>query len=45
VNVENKIVLAMATRLAAEKYMAERLADDKLISSIFPRRDLPKSTT
>jgi hypothetical protein len=34
VNFENKIVLSIATRLAAEKYMIERLADKKFVSSI-----------
>jgi len=34
VNFENKIVLAIATRLAAEKYMIDRIADKKFVAGI-----------
>ncbi|MGY3347156.1 MULTISPECIES: phage infection protein [unclassified Bradyrhizobium] len=33
-NFENKVVLSIATRLAAEKFMAERLKDEKLLAGI-----------
>lgn len=34
INFENKIVLSIATRLVAEKYMVEKLADPDFVSSI-----------
>jgi hypothetical protein len=34
VNFENKIALAIATRLAAEKYMIDRIADKKFVAGI-----------
>ena len=33
-NFENKIVLAIATRLAAERFMVKRIADDTFVASI-----------
>ncbi len=34
VNFENKIVLSIAIRLAAEKFMIEKIADEKMVSGI-----------
>jgi hypothetical protein len=34
VNFENKIVLSIATRLTAEKYMIDRIADKKFVSNL-----------
>ena len=34
INFENKIVLAMATRLSAERFMVEKIADEPFLSSI-----------
>jgi hypothetical protein len=33
-NLENKIVLAIATRLAAERYMIDKIKDDKFVAGI-----------
>ena len=33
-NLENKIVLAVATRLAAERYMIDKIKDDKFVAGI-----------
>ncbi|UEM12359.1 ABC transporter ATP-binding protein [Bradyrhizobium barranii subsp. barranii] len=33
-NFENKVVLSIATRIAAEKFMAERIKDEKLLAGI-----------
>jgi hypothetical protein len=33
-NLENKIVLAVATRLAAERYMIGKIKDDKFVAGI-----------